>query len=103
LLIFTPIFSPKTNKSYKITLFGIANHPIFQNFPQKPLNFDFFIFFFPFFSLFFYLLCFCFSSSDSGSFSEPVCETIVAGDINGDCIVNLKDFALIAFHWLEEK
>jgi hypothetical protein len=35
-------------------------------------------------------------------FGEPVCETIVAGDINGDCIVNLKDFALLAFHWLEE-
>jgi hypothetical protein len=36
LLIFTLIFSPKTNKSYKITLFTTANHPIFQNFPQKP-------------------------------------------------------------------
>lgn len=35
-------------------------------------------------------------------FGEPVCETIVAGDINGDCKVDLKDFALIAFHWLEE-
>jgi hypothetical protein len=35
-------------------------------------------------------------------FGEPVCETIVAGDINGDCIVNLKEFAIIAFHWLEE-
>jgi len=35
-------------------------------------------------------------------FGEPVCETIVAGDINGDCIINLKDFALMAFHWLEE-
>jgi len=33
LQIFTPIFSLKTNKSYKITLFAIANHPIFQNFP----------------------------------------------------------------------
>jgi hypothetical protein len=35
-------------------------------------------------------------------FGEPICETIVAGDINGDCKVNLIDFALIAFHWLEE-
>jgi len=35
-LIFTPIFSLKTNKSYKITLFTITSHPIFQNFPQKP-------------------------------------------------------------------
>jgi len=36
-------------------------------------------------------------------FGEPVCETIVAGDINGDCVVNLKDFALMALHWMEEK
>jgi parallel beta-helix repeat protein/predicted outer membrane repeat protein len=35
-------------------------------------------------------------------FGEPVCETIVAGDINGDCVVNFKDFAIMAFHWLEE-
>jgi hypothetical protein len=35
-------------------------------------------------------------------FGEPLCETIVAGDINGDCVVNFKDFALLAFHWLEE-
>jgi predicted outer membrane repeat protein len=36
-------------------------------------------------------------------FGEPVCETIVAGDINGDCKVDFKDFAFMAFHWLEEK
>ena len=35
-------------------------------------------------------------------FGEPVCETIVAGDINGDCKVDFKDFAIMAFHWLEE-
>jgi parallel beta-helix repeat protein len=35
-------------------------------------------------------------------FGEPVCETIVAGDINGDCIVDFKDFAIMALHWLEE-
>ena len=35
-------------------------------------------------------------------FGEPPCETIVAGDINGDCKVDFKDFALMAFHWLEE-
>ncbi|MHC4643702.1 MAG: hypothetical protein ACYS32_18830, partial [Planctomycetota bacterium] len=34
-------------------------------------------------------------------FGEPVCEIIVAGDINGDCIVNSVDFALMAAHWLE--
>jgi len=53
LLIFTPIFTPKTEWSYKITLFTIANHPNFQNFPQKPLNFDFLFSFFPFFFSFF--------------------------------------------------
>ena len=36
-------------------------------------------------------------------FGEPVCETIVAGDINGDCIVNFKDLAFMAFHWLEDR
>jgi len=35
-LIFTLIFELKTNKSYKTTYFTIANHPIFQIFPQKP-------------------------------------------------------------------
>jgi hypothetical protein len=35
-------------------------------------------------------------------FGEPVCETIVASDINGDCKVNLIDFAFISLHWLED-
>jgi putative hemolysin len=35
-------------------------------------------------------------------FGEPVCETIVAGDINGDCKVDFADFAIMALHWLEE-
>jgi len=35
-------------------------------------------------------------------FGQPVCETIVAGDINGDCKVDFADFALMARHWLEE-
>jgi len=35
-------------------------------------------------------------------FGKPPCEIIVAGDINGDCIVNLKDFAIMALHWLEQ-
>jgi hypothetical protein len=34
-------------------------------------------------------------------FGEPVCETIVAGDINGDCRVDFVDFQLLAYHWLE--
>ena len=35
-------------------------------------------------------------------FGEPVCKTIVAGDINGDCIVDWRDFSLMALHWLED-
>ncbi|MCF7973408.1 MAG: hypothetical protein K9N55_06305 [Phycisphaerae bacterium] len=35
-------------------------------------------------------------------FNGPVCETIVAGDINGDCLVDFKDFALMAGHWAED-
>ena len=34
-------------------------------------------------------------------FGEPPCETIVAGDINGDCRVNFLDFRLMALHWME--
>ncbi len=35
-------------------------------------------------------------------FGLPVCTTVVAGDINGDCMVNFKDFALMALHWLRD-
>jgi len=35
-------------------------------------------------------------------FGEPLCEVIVAGDINGDCEVNFLDFHLMALHWMEE-
>jgi len=34
-------------------------------------------------------------------FGQPVCETIVAGDINGDCKINFLDFRLMALHWLQ--
>jgi hypothetical protein len=36
-------------------------------------------------------------------FGEPVCETIVAGDINGDCKVDFADFVLMALHWLQPR
>jgi len=36
-------------------------------------------------------------------FGEPLCETIITGDINGDCKVDLKDFMLLAAHWLEQR
>ncbi|MHC4745366.1 MAG: hypothetical protein ACYS8Z_25925 [Planctomycetota bacterium] len=32
-------------------------------------------------------------------FGKPPCETIVAGDINGDCIIDARDFALLAWNW----
>jgi predicted outer membrane repeat protein len=34
-------------------------------------------------------------------FGKPPCETIFAGDINGDCEVDFRDFAIMALHWLE--
>ncbi len=42
------------------------------------------------------------SEASKSYFGEPVCETIVAGDINGDCRVDFKDFVFMALHWLEE-
>lgn len=36
-------------------------------------------------------------------FDEPVCETIVAGDINGDCKVDFADLTIMARQWLEDK
>jgi predicted outer membrane repeat protein len=36
-------------------------------------------------------------------FGGPVCDIIVSGDINGDCAVNLADFAIMAGHWLETR
>ncbi len=33
-------------------------------------------------------------------FGGAVCERIVAGDINGDCAVDLADLAILAVHWL---
>ena len=35
-------------------------------------------------------------------FGLPVCETIIAGDINGDCKVDFNDFVLMAANWLED-
>jgi predicted outer membrane repeat protein len=35
-------------------------------------------------------------------FGKPNCETPIAGDINGDCVVNFLDFAIMSAHWLED-
>jgi predicted outer membrane repeat protein len=40
------------------------------------------------------------SEASKSYFGKPLCETIVAGDINGDCIVNSLDFSLMSAHWL---
>jgi parallel beta-helix repeat protein len=34
-------------------------------------------------------------------FGKPVCETIIAGDINGDCKVDFDDLIILMSHWLE--
>ena len=36
-------------------------------------------------------------------FGGPPCEIIVAGDVNGDCIVNYLDFRLMALNWLRDE
>ena len=35
-------------------------------------------------------------------FGTPICQTIIAGDLNGDCTVDSKDFVIIASHWLDQ-
>lgn len=35
-------------------------------------------------------------------FGAPVCETIIAGDINGDCRVDIADYNIMALHWLDD-
>ncbi len=41
------------------------------------------------------------AEASKSHFGGPPCETIVAGDINGDCKVDLADFAILSLHWLE--
>jgi hypothetical protein len=36
-------------------------------------------------------------------FGEPPCETIIAGDINGDCCVDFMDFQILSLHWLQDR
>jgi len=33
-------------------------------------------------------------------FGEPACETILAGDINGDCVVDFDDLAIVMSQWM---
>jgi len=41
------------------------------------------------------------AESSKSYFGEPVCETIVAGDINGNCKVDITDLWFMTSHWLE--
>ena len=43
------------------------------------------------------------SEASKSYLGGPVCETVVAGDINGDCRVDFLDWAILASHWLEER
>ena len=36
-------------------------------------------------------------------FGGPICETIVAGDINGDGQVNRSDLEIMALHWTDDE
>jgi len=38
--------------------------------------------------------------ADKSYFGEPVCETIIAGDINGDCVVDFEDQIIMISHWM---
>ncbi|MBN2591545.1 MAG: hypothetical protein JXA96_16890 [Sedimentisphaerales bacterium] len=42
------------------------------------------------------------SEASKSYFGKPVCETIVAGDINGDCKVDELDVNIMMIHWLED-
>jgi hypothetical protein len=35
-------------------------------------------------------------------FGQPPCQTVIAGDINGDCKVDWLDLAILMSHWLED-
>jgi hypothetical protein len=39
------------------------------------------------------------SRASKSYFGKPPCETIVAGDVNGDCAVDFRDLAFMALHW----
>jgi len=43
------------------------------------------------------------SEASKSYFAKRPCQVVVAGDINGDCIVDFADFDLMALHWLENR
>jgi hypothetical protein len=46
--------------------------------------------------------CSATAQASKSYFGKPVCKIIIAGDINGDCRVDLADTAILAAHWLED-
>jgi len=44
----------------------------------------------------------CTPEASKSYFGEPICGTIVAGDINGDCKVDRADLAIMALHWTDD-
>lgn len=45
----------------------------------------------------------CTAEASKAYFGEPVCGTIIAGDINGDCQVNRVDLEIMALHWTDDE
>lgn len=45
----------------------------------------------------------CTTEASKAYFGEPVCDTIIAGDINGDGQVNWADLEIMALHWTDDE
>jgi hypothetical protein len=43
------------------------------------------------------------SKASRSNFGETICETIVAGDINGDGQINRPDLEIMASRWTDEE
>ncbi|MHC4743970.1 MAG: right-handed parallel beta-helix repeat-containing protein, partial [Planctomycetota bacterium] len=41
------------------------------------------------------------SAASKSYFGGPPCGTVMAGDVNGDCVIDFEDFRLMCLHWLE--
>lgn len=42
------------------------------------------------------------AEASKSCFGGAACETIVAGDINGDCVVDFRDMCIMAMHWCRD-
>ncbi|UCG48000.1 MAG: right-handed parallel beta-helix repeat-containing protein [Phycisphaerales bacterium] len=42
------------------------------------------------------------TEASKSDFGKPACETIAAGDVNGDCVIDFQDFTIMALHWCED-